>query len=338
MNAMAELPEYEGILVLPRMRIQNANCISSSLTWGFPAVTALMGFMWALQRACRAKETMFEDIRFKGVGVVCHDFAPQVHKGKYELTFRLTRNPLNHKGESAPIVEEGRAHMNVSLLLAYEGAPHDFPDKHRDTLLRAVQDALVTMRVAGGTILPPRYRSQEPRFMGLAEEENRRAQFVKERRRFLPGFALVSRNDLLVEHLQELRRLDPNASLLDAWLDLSRWNSRAVEQEDTDEKTGAVTKSINWQRDKRDGWVVPIPVGYAAISGLHRPGDVLNARDASTPFRFVESVYSMGQWIGPHRLQDVSELLWFAHTDDATGLYCCRNIYGGLRETEEENA
>ncbi|MFW5490062.1 MAG: type I-F CRISPR-associated protein Csy2 [Desulfovibrio sp.] len=335
---MVELPEYDGILVLPRLRIQNANCISSSFTWGFPSITAFMGCMWALQRKCQARESKFEDVQFKGMGVVCHDFAPQVHKGNFEHTFHLTRNPLDHKGKTAPIVEEGRAHMNVSLLLAYEGAPHDFPDKHQDTLLRTIQDALATMRVAGGTILPPRYKSQEPRFMGLAEDDNRQAQFIKERRRFLPGFALVSRDDLLAERVRQLRSHTPDASLLDAWLDLSRWNSRAVEVEEKNEKTGAVTKTIEWQRDKRDGWLVPIPVGYTAISELYQPGDVLNARDASTPFRFVESVYSMGQWIGPHRLQDVGELLWFAHTDEETGLYCCRNMYADLKKTEEESA
>ena len=39
-----------------------------------------------------------------------------------------------------------------------------------------------------------------------------------------------------------------------------------------------------------------------AIAPLHEAGSVLNARDAATPLRFVESVYSMGEWISPHRL------------------------------------
>lgn len=72
---------------------------------------------------------------------------------------------------------------------------------------------------------------------------------------------------------------------------------------------------------------MPIPVGYAALSPLHEAGSVLNARDAATPLRFVESVYSMGEWISPHRLTHLDQLLWRAETDEALGLYRCRNDY-----------
>ena len=40
----------KALLVLPRLRIQNANAISSPLTWGFPAITAFTGLMTALKR------------------------------------------------------------------------------------------------------------------------------------------------------------------------------------------------------------------------------------------------------------------------------------------------
>ena len=34
---MPDLPTSEGLLLLPHIQIQNANAISSSLTWGFPS-------------------------------------------------------------------------------------------------------------------------------------------------------------------------------------------------------------------------------------------------------------------------------------------------------------
>jgi CRISPR-associated protein Csy2 len=34
------LPDSQGLLVLPHLRIQNANAISSPLTHGFPSMTA----------------------------------------------------------------------------------------------------------------------------------------------------------------------------------------------------------------------------------------------------------------------------------------------------------
>jgi CRISPR-associated protein Csy2 len=54
---------------------------------------------------------------------------------------------------------------------------------------------------------------------------------------------------------------------------------------------------------------------------------VAAARDRETPFRFVESVYSLGQWIGPHRLASAQDLLWWSDFDADAGLYRCRNAY-----------
>ena len=79
--------------------------------------------------------------------------------------------------------------------------------------------------------------------------------------------------------------------------------------------------------EPRPGWIVPIPVGFGALSELQPAGEVQNARDHDTPFRFVESLYSIGQWISPHRLDNVGQLLWYASTDPGAGLYRCRNRY-----------
>src|SRR5690606_360683 len=114
-------------------------------------------------------------------------------------------------------------------------------------------------------------------------------------RRLLPGFALISRDDLIDQRLQALQQENPQANRLDAWLSLSRINWRY--QPEADEGKGA------WQHDRATlGWVVPIPVGYGALSELHEAGSVANTRDDKTPFRFVESLYSMGAWVPPHRL------------------------------------
>jgi CRISPR-associated protein Csy2 len=119
--------------------------------------------------------------------------------------------------------------------------------------------------------------------------------------------------------------------VLDAWLDLSRWNARAVKipsKEGSDQP-----RAVEWINDARPGWTVPIPVGFAALSKLHAPGTVSNARDMHTPFRFVETVWSMGQWVSPHRLKGLSDLVWAPDNDhDPTdpgehGLYRCVNAY-----------
>ncbi len=326
---MHEFPEFNSILVLPRMQIQNANCISSSFTWGFPSITAFIGFMWALQRRFHN-----DKIHFKGIGVVCHDFSPQVHKGIFEHRFHLTRNPLDHKGLTSPIVEEGRAHMNISLLLACKNGI-DSEGKEGKDFIQTLTENLASLRVAGGTILSSQFESQKPRFIAL-DEDGRFEQFRCERRRFLPGFALVARDDLLATHFDALRNVAPETSLLDAWLDLSRLNTWAQRTEKVNTTTGETQETIEWKWTQRDGWIVPIPVGYAALSELYPAGTVHNARDTTTPFQFVESIYSLGEWIGPHRCDDINELLWFANTDEEHGIYRCSNAYGTLHKSEKE--
>ena len=82
-----EQASNKALLVLPRLRVQNANAISSPMTWGFPAITAFTGLMTALERRLGPNG----GIAFYGVGVVCHGFEPQVTRGGYTRSFHLTR-------------------------------------------------------------------------------------------------------------------------------------------------------------------------------------------------------------------------------------------------------
>ncbi len=323
-----EQASNKALLVLPRLRIQNANAISSPMTWGFPAITAFTGLMTALERRLGPDA----GIAFYGVGVVCHGFEPQVTRGGYTRSFHLTRNPVSQDGSTAAIVEEGRVHLDITLVFEVELTSALLGEAERAQLSTHIGDVIAGMRVAGGSVVPPLpgkfHNPPRPLLVLISDDaEARRKDFRKLSRRWLPGFALVSRDDLLQARLAELQLATPGATLLDAWLDLSRMNHRAVRQKTVDEKTGDTAEAIEWVTDSRPGWIVPIPVGFAALSELHAPGTVAGARDPNVPFRFVESVYSMGQWISPHRLTDVSDLLWEPFHDPASGLYRCINAF-----------
>ena len=328
------------LLTLPRLRVQNANCISSPMTWGFPAISAFTGFMVALQRRLMQKageaNALAASLRFESVGVVCHRFEPQVTTGGYTRSFALTRNPVLQDGGTAAIVEEGRAHLDISLVFTVYTAQGYVSDEDAQAAAEAVAAEVAGMRLAGGSIMPPlqklRAHQHTPRMDALkATTEDQAKQFKQLRRRLLPGFALVSRDDVLQQRLQTLQAQHAaqtsatNASaaptLLDAWLDLSRINHRAY----VDEATGQVT----WKQDTRPGWLVPMPVGFATLSS-HEAGTVANARDMHTPFRFVESVYSIGQWVSPHRLESAAEFMWQPQHDPELGLYRCVNGYRAL--------
>ncbi|MFN3914959.1 MAG: type I-F CRISPR-associated protein Csy2 [Aquabacterium sp.] len=336
------MSQPQAILVLPHLRIQNANAISSPLTHGFPSITAFTGVMWALERKLVKAGV---PLQLHGVGVVCHHHQEQVSKG-YVRNFNLTRNPVDKDGSTPAIVEEGRMHLEVTLVFAVsQRADHPGPalliDGNGTQMADWAQlagDTIAGMRVAGGSVLPsrpvPGIRVRP--WMSVVPEDSVAATeaFRRWRRSWLPGFALVGRDDLLADRLQELRANQPNATVLDAWLHISRFNHQPQPLPDgTIGPDGQVIWRDPW-RAKGSGWVVPIPVGYAALTPTLAPGSVRNARDATVPVRFVESIYSVGEWLGPHRLTSLGQLLWHPESDEALGVYRCRSGY--QRATTED--
>jgi CRISPR-associated protein Csy2 len=318
------------VLLIPHVRVQNANAISSPLTWGFPAITAFAGLMIALERQLGPEA----GITLLGVGIVCHGFEAQVTTNGYTRAFHLTRNPVLHDGSTAAIVEEGRVHLEISLVFDVRLGNAQRGDAEREALAERIAHTLASMRLAGGSVMPPlpstQRQIQRPLLALVPDDDQaQRDQFRRLARRLMPGFALVSRDDLLLQRLAELRARDAKASTLDAWLDLARWTSRAAPLEaDTCEGEERGSRA-EWATDPRPGWIVPIPVGFTALSPLYPARSVAGARDMSTPFRFVETVWSIGQWISPHRLQRLSDLLWQSGHDhnpehpSEHGLYRC---------------
>ena len=319
---MNACPPFDHLLVVPHLRVQNANAVSSPLTHGFPSVTAFLGLMWALERKTRAAGL---DLAFKAVGMVCHAHQEQVTEGGFVKSFRLTRNPIDKDGSTAAIVEEGRIHLELSLVFAVRS--ESWSREPQDAInndIAKVLALLAGMRIAGGSVLPntqPKRSRYQPFSVNLTgTEDDQQKEFRQARGRLLPGSVLVARDDLLDTRWSELRKSNDGATRLDAWLSLSRvnWHYQPGEKEGKGQ----------WQHDRKGlGWIVPIPVGYGALGELHAPGSVLNARDAATPFRFVESLYSVGEWISPHRLQSPQQLLWYADSQPQDGLYRCRNGY-----------
>lgn len=316
----------QHLLLLPRLRIQSANTISSPMTWGFPAMSAFMGLMQALER------NLPDDIKlvFNEIGVVCHRLDPQVTSGSFTRAFHLTRNPVDKNGNTAAIVEEGRAHLEVSLLIGVEADGGDDlkSAERRQAAANQLYQQVQGMRIAGGGVMPPRpgERHYRPELISFdAKEAESAKQWRRLKRRLMPGFALVLRDDRLTEHTATLKANDDSATPLDAWLDLSRLNHECrVTQGDDDNGKD----KVNWEvRRPYPGWLVPIPVGYGSISDLFDPGTVANARDPEVPFQFVESLYSIGEWVSPHRIKHPEALMWFVENDLERGLYLLSNDY-----------
>ena len=321
----------EHVFIAPHLRVQNANAISSPMTWGFPAMTAFIGLMQALERQCRHDGF---DVHFHGIGVVCHDANPQTQRSAYgQHTFLLTRNPVKANGQTAAIVEEGRMHLEISLIFKVSGNACNGTHEESEALAQQLDDRLHRMRIAGGSVLP-RQHSQQKRHQVLLEPlvPSDSAQLNRIKRRLLPGFALVLREDTLTKQLDTLREIQPDATLMDAWLDLSRFNHGCV----TNEEGNAYWETLRQQ----PGWLVPIPVGYSALSDEIPAHEIANARDPHTPLRFVEPLLSIGEWYSPHRIHDIDELLWRIRPNTDERLFLldmCASPAANSDDTESES-
>ncbi|KPA98242.1 type I-F CRISPR-associated protein Csy2 [Pseudomonas asplenii] len=315
-------PHFDYLLVIPRIQVQNANSLSSPLTHGFPSMTAFLGLMWALERKVREAGL---DVQFNATTVVAHRHEEQVTTEGYVQTLRLTRNPINRDGSTAAIVEEGRIHLEISLVFGIQSESLNTSQNEEEDsskLALQVRDILSQMRIAGGSVIPSRapLRKQRPFIVSMVGEDGRDELFRKIKLSLLPGFVLVDRTDLLEQRHQEQLALDPDASKLDTWLSLSRVNWTCT--------PGEPEQKAHWENDRKGkGWIVPIPIGYGALGDVQDPGAVTHARDAQTSFRFVESLYSVGEWISPHRLHSAKQMLWYADSAPEEWRYRCRNDY-----------
>ncbi len=309
----------KSLLLLKHVRVENANAIAG-LTYGFPAISHFLGFTHALSRQLEQAH----GLRLGGCAVVVHQHQVQIRQpgGRGDHVFALSRNPLTKEGKTAPFNEEGRMHLDVSLLIECEFDADDLPfgedqpGQDAEQLERWLRQRVPTLRLAGGTITA----LQTVRWFELTQDSGEQAK--KQVRRtlmeLLPGFTLIQRHDLLVQHHQSRIAQSAEAQLLDSLLDFVALQYQCLQSEEG---------KVSWEQLGKPGagYLVPITVGYRAISDLYAPGSVSHSRDPETPFCFVESIYSIGQWLSPHRVTDFEQILWrHCHQDD---LYLCDNGY-----------
>lgn len=301
-------------LLLRQVKIHNANAFSSPLTIGFPAMTAWLGAMHALERKLRQHEAL-SDIRLTKLAVSCHDFNLQTYKGPgdYVNSVIITANPLRKKGasfERPPFIEEARVHLTVSLLMEVDGlAPSSF-----STFSEKTTEALMVMKIAGGDILdflpiqdPMESTSTRNSRLLLVDEDNER-DVRRAILSFMPGYVLVERRQLLKQKQEELNQQDT----LQAMLDLL-----ALHYEYDDEQD-----SWHLQPRKEKGWLVPIVTGFKGLTPL---GHIANQRDGSTLHRFAEPVLTLGEFKMAHRFNCIDDMMWHYHYDKNNDLYVCVN-------------
>lgn len=290
-------------LLLSQMQIQNANAMSSTCTIGFPAMTAWLGAVHALERKLSSADGM-ESVRFTGTAVSCHDCQLQVYRGPgdYRNSIIGTANPLKKKGknfERPPFIEEGRVHLKVSLLIEIAGLSGTLQDRFMEIL----NQKLPSLRWAGGDLLS----HKKTRIFSVEEGNDEEERAVL--RSLMPGCVLIERRDLMTQAMKD------GEESLDALLRFLSVHHHARR----DEK-GHVTGWDSYR--ETPGWLVPISVGF---KGLTPPGQAACQRDPKTPHRFAESILTLGEFRLPCRFRHIDELLWHYEYIESQALYLCRN-------------
>ena len=287
-------------LLIPHLKLHNANAMSSPYTIGFPAMTAWLGAVHALQRKLNQQDC---DLNLSKVAVSCHDFNLQTYKGRGDFVHSIvgTANPLDKHGNRSALLEEARCHLDVSLLIEVES----LTNKKREHLLEIVQGIVASMKFASGDVLSVKNCS----VLDFDEDENQEKQLRPILNKLMLGHVLIERRDLVLTSMQE------GKDALDSVLDYLK-----VTHSSTQDEEGKVTWT---SKRKAQGWLVPIAVGFQGISGL---GQAKNQRDANTPHRFAESVLTLGEFVMPFRIESIDQLLWQYHIDLENDLYLCQNL------------
>lgn len=292
--------EVKKLLIIPHIKVHNANALSSPFTIGFPAMTAWLGAVHALQRKLNAQNI---PVIFSATGVVSHAMDLQTYKGDNDFVHSIvgTGNPLDKTGARSAFIEEARCHLDVSLVIQYDNITID----ERDKLVSAINHLLqANMKMAGGDIKT----FQSP--FCLNSKEGDEQDLRKVQRALMPGYALIERRDLMLDAIEN------GADALDALIDYLAIHHRCETDDDGNVTWSSYRKTLN---NKPAGWVVPIATGF---NGISEPGEAKNQRDPVTPHRFAESIVTLGEFKMPHRIKTVEDILWRYHTEG--DLYLCQ--------------
>ncbi|ELK1825151.1 type I-F CRISPR-associated protein Csy2 [Vibrio cholerae] len=287
-----------NILILPHLKIHNANALSSPFTVGFPAMTAWLGFVHALER--KLSQAGLSDLMLHSAAVVSHRCDVQTHKGEGDFVHSIigTANPLDKDGSRSAFIEEARCHLDVSLVIEWSGNEEQVQQPEFTLQLQAV---IATMKVAGGDVLSfgkPSVKSV------ITEDDTGRVL-----RQLMPGYVLIERRDLMIDAMQQ------GDDAIDALLGYLTVHHHCEQLED---------QSVVWHSQRKtSGWIVPIATGFQGISPL---GEAKNQRDPSVPHRFAESVVTLGEFVMVHKIKHLDDILWQYHPDLENDLYLCQKV------------
>lgn len=295
-------------LLIKNIKIHNANALSSTISVGFPAMTAWLGGVHALQRKINEK-IEFANVKLLRVAVCCHEHKLEVYRnGDSNYVLVGVNKPMRSDKKKASIIEDPRIHLTVSLLIEVTG----ISVKNENTFVKLVPELLQRMKLAGGDIIHVEDQDGKCRdqlsFCNKLECEICYDSGLKLKEvkcilnKLMPGYVLVERRDLIKDS-DELKGLDRLLSYLKTYFIKS------------ESEEGSYARKVA-------GWIVPIGVGFRGISKL---GYVQDQRDSSKLHQFVEPIVTLGEFKMPYQVDCIDDILWEYQYKSEESLYLCCN-------------
>ena len=306
-------------LIIPHLHINNANAASSPYTVGFPAMTAWLGMIHALERRIQKRDGLHE-VQLPRMTVACHACDLQVFKDKENYYGSLigTANPLKKSRktgefERPPFIEEARCHLEVSILAEVKGLRGDLLAECET----AVREEFPRLKAAGGDLILQ--SDERKRWKIESVDEYNEKEIRRIRGKLMPGYVLIERRDLLA--------YEEDKDALDKLLETMQVQYNA-QKDDAGKLTG-------WERKKviSDGWLVPIAVGFRDLSGKIK---VKEQRSYEYEHHFVEPLVSVGEFVMPYRCPSLDNMMWEYSYSKEEGLYLCQNTVSREKAEEEK--
>lgn len=277
------------VLVIPKIQAQKANAHSSSISVGFPALTGFYGFVHALERQLKQRSIAVSMPKF-GVGV--NEIEVHRHRSDQDRVFSLKDKgkPLKSDGGRQSTLEVASCDLTATIVIQINHSGDD------ELLIQHAQELLHSkLKLCGGDIIT----FHKPWVFDVDSDDA----FKWLKRTLMPAQFIISRHDLMKDYCAQ------HNDALDAILDLTATHHVAEKELSDGEWL--------WKSSRKEkGWIVPIGVGFYAISDIINPNQILYARNTSIPHRFCESLIGLGEFKLSYRLKSLTEMLWSASYND----------------------
>ncbi|PIE47847.1 MAG: type I-F CRISPR-associated protein Csy2 [Gammaproteobacteria bacterium] len=304
-------PRYPiGYLLFKKVRIHDANSISSPITYGFPTITGFLGAFHAMSRKVQADAELSE-LSLGGVLLACHECEPQVYRpSSYSnYTFNQSRNPIKKDGKTASIIEEGKCHLTMTFVVEVLGDDELSKDEQQSLIKKSTQ-WIQQHRMAGGSV-QSLARFEPVQYIDYQDIDTVIPQLM-------PAFVLMDAQAEFLQIIQELQLDNPSITPLDALLDVCTIHHLPQVKKNNE------VKWENYSVKKGRGWLVPMPIGYQGIADKYQAGVMQNVRNPEYPSQYVEAIYGLGKWLYPYHLKTDDKILsafWRYSHDDEKQLY-----------------